>query len=119
MAAGRCGCRSLVSTVVVGWIGLFAQTAAEASSLRQEQPPSKTELRVPSDRFDPIADGEPEIPDGMRAPAGAPGFRLAQPSGEVTDDLLEALVSVGVKPLHYYPHHGFCAGIPQGTRLPG
>ena len=61
------------------------------------------QVRVLGYAFDPIVDGEPELPAGLRA-SGDVGFRLVQLLGPTKESWLETLSASGAKLLQYYPH---------------
>ncbi len=53
--------------------------------------------------FDPLVEGEPEIPAAMLADKGESGLRLVQFHGPVKDEWLAALRATGADVLQYYP----------------
>jgi hypothetical protein len=58
-------------------------------------------------RFDPLEDGEPELPGGMRADPTRPGFRFIQTIAPITDLWTTQLEQLGITLLQYYPHNTF------------
>lgn len=65
------------------------------------------QVRVPGYRFDPLRDGEPQVPDHLRADESSPGFRLVQLAGPAKDGWLERIAAAGLRVLQYYPHNTY------------
>ncbi len=61
-------------------------------------------VHVPGFRFDPISEGSPNLPPAGEAKGTGPGLHLVQFHGPVKQAWLDALASVGARPLQYYPH---------------
>ena len=57
--------------------------------------------------FDPILDGEPTIPAGLRASGDRPGLQLLQLIGPVRDEWTAQLADAGIQLLQYYPHNAY------------
>lgn len=68
---------------------------------------SAAEVRVMGFHFDPLAEGEPELPQHLRAPSAGPGFRLVQLSGTTRSQWLDEITGSGQRVLQYYPHDTF------------
>ncbi len=64
-------------------------------------------INLPKARFDPVVDGEPYLPAGMRADPDETGFRLVQMQGPVKDAWLEAIQATEAELLQYYPHNTY------------
>lgn len=64
-------------------------------------------LQVTRYRFDPLADGEPALPESARMTHDGKGFRLIQMHGPTNNARLDALLATGVEILQYYPHHAY------------
>jgi hypothetical protein len=57
--------------------------------------------------FDPILDGEPAIPDSLRATGDRAGLQLLQLIGPVRDEWIAQLADAGIRLLQYYPHNAY------------
>ncbi|MCB1054505.1 MAG: S8 family serine peptidase [Acidobacteria bacterium] len=68
--------------------------------------PGAGQIQVLGYRFDPLADGEPTIPEGLEA-VGSGGLELVQMSGPVRSEWLSELKAAGLKPLQYYPSNTY------------
>jgi hypothetical protein len=64
-------------------------------------------VQVQGFRFDPIAGGEPAIPDALRSPEDRAGLHLLQLIGPVRDEWTAELAAAGVRLLQYYPHNSY------------
>ncbi|HSN53296.1 MAG TPA: S8 family serine peptidase, partial [Candidatus Sulfomarinibacteraceae bacterium] len=64
-------------------------------------------VQVMGFRFDPLAEGEPDLPPGLRADPDRPGLRLLQVVAPVRDEWISELGELGITPLQYYPHNTF------------
>jgi len=65
-------------------------------------------VRVMGFDFDPLADGEPEPPAGLRAREGnTAGLRLIQLIGPAKAEWIGRLAEAGPRFLQYYPHNTF------------
>jgi subtilisin family serine protease len=69
--------------------------------------PDARQVRVQSFRFDPLVDGEPEVPAEVKAASSSPGFRLVQLIGPPQDAWLSRLAAEGARVLQYYPHNTY------------
>ncbi|MFZ6027566.1 MAG: S8 family serine peptidase [Chloroflexota bacterium] len=80
-----------------------------ASDIPYDVVADANQVHVPSYRFDPLFDGEPRLPAGLRAGENAaqPGFRLIQLSGPVKSAWVEQLQAMGLPILQYYPHNTY------------
>ena len=65
------------------------------------------QVRVMGFTFDPLVDGEPEIPDALRAQTGGSGLGLIQFIAPVRQEWQTALGDLGIKLLQYYPHQTY------------
>ncbi|MEW5989130.1 MAG: S8 family serine peptidase, partial [Chloroflexota bacterium] len=65
------------------------------------------QVRVMGYHFDPLIEGEPALPAGLRADQSGPALRLVQLVGPTNDAWLEQLKAAGLTVLQYYPHHTF------------
>jgi subtilisin family serine protease len=57
--------------------------------------------------FDPIADGEPALPDDLKAHGSGPGLRLLQLAGVPGEPCLSGLEASGLKLLQYMPYNTY------------
>jgi hypothetical protein len=105
----------LVALLVAVCFGPAATTAGSQTGVLLE----RIDVRVPGFSFEPVVDGEPPIPEGLRASVGVPGFRLVQFAGTVTDRRLDAVVFKGLIPLQYYPHDAYLCWDPTGSAASG
>jgi subtilisin family serine protease len=64
-------------------------------------------LQVNRFRFDPLVQGEPNLPETQKMARTGEGFRFIQMTGPANNARLEAIADVGVKILQYYPHHTY------------
>jgi subtilisin-like proprotein convertase family protein len=64
-------------------------------------------LQVTQFRFDPLVDGEPDVPQALRLEHDGEGFRLIQMVGPANNERLAEIAATGVKLLQYYPHHTY------------
>jgi subtilisin family serine protease len=64
-------------------------------------------LQVTRYRFDPLAQGEPALPESERMTHDGKGFRLIQMHGPTNNARLDALAATGVEILQYYPHYTY------------
>jgi PKD repeat protein len=69
--------------------------------------PDAGKVQVNRFRFDPIVEGEPELPADLRASGEGPGFRLIQLAGPAQDTWLAQLEAAGLPLLQYYPHNSY------------
>ena len=69
--------------------------------------PDAGKVQITGFKFDPIADGEPNIPASMRNQNFGAGLRLIQFDGPIKADWLTGLESAGLRPLQYYPHNAY------------
>ncbi len=81
--------------------------ALAAGDLAFVEQPDAGQVRVPGYRFDPLAEGEPALPDSLRATSRAAGFRLIQFAGPVKAEWLAQVEAAGLQVLQYYPHNSF------------
>ncbi|MCH9648711.1 MAG: S8 family serine peptidase [Deltaproteobacteria bacterium] len=65
---------------------------------------AEVRVHVPGFQFDPIQEGEPELPAVARADSSGPQLRLVQFQGPVEQSRLDSLAAAGARPLQYYPH---------------
>lgn len=61
------------------------------------------QVRLESFQFDPLAEGEPRLPEEQRATSEGPQLRLIQLQAPPKEGWLEALEARGLKVLQYYP----------------
>ncbi len=78
-----------------------------ASGVNYTYVPEAGTVQINDFRFDPLAEGEPRLPEGMRDSDSGPGFRLVQFYGPTNDDWLASLEASGAHVLQYYPHYAF------------
>ncbi|MGH2544329.1 MAG: S8 family serine peptidase, partial [Ardenticatenaceae bacterium] len=64
-------------------------------------------ISVLGHRFDPVAQGEPALPQALRSDGAGDGFRLVQLSGPTRDEWLGQMTAAGVRVLQYYPHNAY------------
>ncbi len=57
--------------------------------------------------FDPLAVGEPNLPEAMQTLDAGPALRLVQFAGPIQDAWLADLAATGLKPLQYYPSNTY------------
>jgi hypothetical protein len=69
-------------------------------------------LHVAGFRFDPLADGEPWLPDDLRSSGAAASLRLVQLVAPATDVWRAELERTGARVLQYYPHHAYLVWAP-------
>ncbi len=79
----------------------------EAAGIPHTEVAGAMTVQVQGFRFDPVTDGEPAIPDGLRASGDRPGLQLVQLIGPVRDEWIAALAASGVRLLEYYPHNAY------------
>ena len=58
-------------------------------------------------RFDPLAQGEPDVPVELQASGNGRGFHLVQFAGPIQTNWLEELTAAGLPALQYYPHNTY------------
>ena len=92
-----------------GWFELSTAdfAALEASGVPFDEAEKAGTLSVQEYQFDPQAQGEPNLPTGMRSTGDRPGFRLVQFRGPVKDEWLVKIGALGVDILQYYPNNAF------------
>ena len=78
--------------------------ALSASGIKFEQDFRAGLLQVNRFTFDPLVEGEPNLPASMQADANQPGFRFIQFVGPTSDNWFNAIADSGVEILQYYPH---------------
>jgi hypothetical protein len=64
-------------------------------------------VQVQDYTFDPILDGEPAIPAGLRATGDRAELQLLQLIGPVRDEWVAQLTDAGIRLLQYYPHNAY------------
>jgi hypothetical protein len=69
--------------------------------------PEAGTVRVMGYRFDPVTEGEPDLPDHLRADPARPGLRFLQTTAPITDEWIAELERAGITLLQYYPHNTF------------
>ena len=79
----------------------------EAAGVPHDKVEDATTVQVQGFVFDPVADGEPAIPDGLRASGDRAGLHLLQLIGPVRDEWVAALAEAGIQLLQYYPHNAY------------
>lgn len=91
------------------WLELSQKdyTRLAGSGVAHEVAPSAGKVSVMGYQFDPLAEGEPSLADGMRAEGGGEGLRLVQFVGPVKDEWLNGLGAAGLAVLQYYPENAF------------
>lgn len=65
------------------------------------------EVHVMGFTFDPLVDGEPEVPETLRTRSGDSGLTLIQLIAPVRQEWQSALNDLGVELLQYYPHQTY------------
>ncbi|HXT52759.1 MAG TPA: S8 family serine peptidase [Thermoanaerobaculia bacterium] len=104
------------------WLELDAADLARlaARGIAYDEVPDARQVRVPGYAFDPLADGEPQLPAGQRADLVAnqtrAGFQLVQLVGPAQDGWLEGLAATGARVLQYYPHQTYLVWAPPAAR---
>ena len=86
----------------------FARLSASGIAFTEER--EAGQVRVWNYHFDPLNEGEPNLPKELRTSAetfGSEGFRLIQLRGPARDEWLNQLRASGLTILQYYPHHTF------------
>ncbi|MEI2607584.1 MAG: S8 family serine peptidase [Candidatus Promineifilaceae bacterium] len=91
------------------WLVLDEASLArlEASGVAYTPFATAGQVRVTRYTFDPLVEGEPALPNHLRASGNGDGFRLVQFAGPTVDSWLDTLRSSGVKVLQYYPHNTY------------
>ena len=79
----------------------------EASDVAYDAFPDAGQVRATRYVFDPLVEGEPDLPPHLRAQGNDAGFRLVQFAGPTSDSWLAALQDSGVRVLQYYPHNSY------------
>lgn len=79
----------------------------EASGVPYTEVAGAGTVQVQGFRFDPLADGEPGIPDTLRATEDRPGLHLLQLVGPIRDEWTGELAAAGIRLLQYYPHNTY------------
>ena len=99
------------------WLELSATDlrTLEARGIPYEPVPDARQVRVPGYRFDPLADGEPQLPSSQRADVSRAGFRLVQLVAPAKDEWLAALAAAGARVLQYYPHDPYLVWAPPAA----
>lgn len=77
-----------------------------ASGIKHTVVRDARQVRVMDHRFEPLVDGEPELPESMVATESV-GFRLIQLQGPIMESWLETLATSGGRVLQYYPHNTY------------
>ncbi len=83
--------------------------------------PDYHRISVPGFRFDPLVDGEPDLPAGTAETTTTCALRLVQFHGPTKDLWYREVVSSGASILQYYPHNSYliwCDG-PTASLLRG
>ncbi len=79
----------------------------EAAGVPHTYMPDAGTVQVQGYRFDPVDDGEPQLPDNLRASGSRPGIHLVQLVGPVRDEWAAMLTAAGLRILQYYPHNSY------------
>ena len=69
--------------------------------------PDADTVSVMGYQFDPVVDGEPDLPDHLRADPTRRGLRFLQTTAPITDQWIAELKEAGITLLQYYPHNTF------------
>jgi len=69
--------------------------------------PDAGTVRVMGYSFDPVEEGEPDLPAQLRANPDRAGFRFVQLTAPITDEWTDELDRLGISLLQYYPHNTF------------
>lgn len=77
--------------------------------------PERKEIKLRFATFDPIADGEPSIPDPLGAPAGSDVF-LVQLDTQPTDDHKRRISALGAELSFYVPDHAYVVRMDEQAR---
>jgi len=64
-------------------------------------------IQVMGYRFDPLAEGEPDLPAELRADPTRRGLRFLQTVAPITDEWIAELTRAGITLLQYYPHNTY------------
>jgi hypothetical protein len=83
----------------------FARLAASGLPFTRQD--AAGTVQVTHYRFDPLAQGEPDMTEASRMTHSGDGFRLVQMHGPTNNARLEALAATGVAILQYYPHNTY------------
>ncbi|GAB4151824.1 MAG: hypothetical protein Fur0021_16040 [Candidatus Promineifilaceae bacterium] len=90
----------LLLVALIVWLLAAREDAGTAPLPRQT-------IHVNQYQFDPLQEGEPEMPAALRAPAAAAGFSLVQLTGPTQDAWLAQIQAHGWRVLQYYPHYTY------------
>jgi len=72
-------------------------------------------VQVQDFRFDPVTEGEPDIPDSLRSTSDRAELHLLQLIGPVRDEWTAELAGAGVRLLQYYPHNSYLVWADSAT----
>ena len=89
--------------------------AGAAVSSAQEEPEERREIKLRFATFDPVLDGEPEVPHTLEAPDDADAY-LVQFTSAPTDEARDELADLGVQVAHYVPDHAHVVRMDADTR---
>ncbi|MHC1726016.1 MAG: S8 family serine peptidase [Syntrophobacteraceae bacterium] len=69
--------------------------------------PEAAQVRVRGYAFNPLAEGEPALPENLLAQSGETGLHLIKLAGPAQDAWLKNLEAAGLRVLQYYPHYTY------------
>ena len=81
--------------------------ALAASGIPFTRVPDAGKVQINGYVFDPVAEGEPQLPADRVASGQGPGLRLIQLVGPTQDGWLAQLEAAGLPILQYYPHNSY------------
>ena len=80
-----------------------------------QEPPKRKEIKLRFATFDPIADGEPAIPDPLGAPAGSDAY-LVQFETQPSDEQRGRITALGARLFFYVPDHAYVVRMDDQVR---
>lgn len=91
------------------WLELDTANLNRLNSLNipYQEAPLAGQVRVNGYFFDPIADGEPQLPTALGSESESQGLRLIQFHGPIHEDWLSLLKNFQLKVLQYYPSNTY------------
>lgn len=100
-------------------VALFAPAPGAAQALEpgndDVEPPERREIKLRFATFDPILDGEPQVPGRLRASQDSDAY-IVQFVGPPTDEMRARLTELGARVFLYLPDHAHIVRMTEDTR---